>query len=94
MRCNLGELELQIELAQHDIDNLRGVPGARQEIKYLQEKIQEMEGVRARAIQYGTGYYDVQVRNPNKGRTLLLLTCLFLLGLLVSGWAAVVFFGG
>lgn len=90
-RLNLTELEDQIEYAREDIRNLSGSkdPGVRAEIRHLQDKVEQMQGVHARGIENGYGYHDY-VPVKNTGRTLVLAIAFLLLALLVVGYLVTV----
>lgn len=62
MRVNLDGLDDTIRGLQMDLDNLDNdrPPGYQAEIRSIEAEIAEIKGVKARAIQYGTGYRDLR----------------------------------
>ncbi len=63
MRVNLGALDGRINGLIMDLEMLDRdkPPGYQLEVRNIQKEIAEIEGVKSRAIQHGTGYYDTRV---------------------------------
>jgi hypothetical protein len=75
LRCNLGALEQKVDDLYRDLEILEEVKprGYQRQIDRIEAEIAEVRGVYARAVQYGTGYYDTTVTQSRPWKVYLLL---------------------